>query len=62
MLTLSNVAFYEIKTTEKTKHISYSYPKGIAEFTDARLDALISQITDEFDAKLLDYEISVIFK
>lgn len=62
VLTLSNDAFYEIKKIKKTKHISFIYPRKITELTDARLDILISQIAAEIDAKMLDYEISLILK
>lgn len=62
VLTLSNDAFYEIKKSKRTKHISFIYPKKITELTDARLDTLISQIAAELDAKLLDYEVSLIVK
>lgn len=61
-LTLSNDAFYEIKKIERSKHISYIYPRKIIELTDTRLDTLISQIAAELDAKMLDYEISLILK
>ncbi|HAV1455028.1 TPA: hypothetical protein JG846_001807 [Enterobacter hormaechei subsp. steigerwaltii] len=62
VLTLSSDAFYEIKKIKRSKHISYIYPRKITELTDARLDTLISQIAAELDAKMLDYEISLILK
>lgn len=62
VLTLSSDAFYEIKKIKRSKHISYIYPRKITELTDARLDILISQIAAELDAKMLDYEISLILK
>lgn len=61
VLTLSNDAFYE-KKIKRSKHISYIYPRKITELTDTRLDTLISQIAAELDAKMLDYEISLILK